>query len=46
MNTIMMNSENSKSFEYHALALQLTDKLDVRRGQKSVDLSNLSIYYR
>ena len=46
MNTIMMNSENSKSFEYHALVLQLTDKLDIRRGQKSVDLSNLSIYYR
>ena len=25
--------------------LQLTDKLDLRRGQKSIALSNLSIYY-
>ena len=27
------------------LVLKLTDKLDLRRGQKSVALSNLSIYY-
>ena len=26
--------------------LKLTDKLDLRKGQKSVALSNLSIYYR
>ena len=31
--------------EYHVLVLKLTDKLDLRRGQKSVALSNLSIYY-
>ena len=40
-----MNSENSKTSEYHVLALKLTDKLDLRRGQKTVALSNLSIYY-
>ena len=40
-----MNSENSRTSEYHILMLKLTDKLDLRRGQKSVALSNLSIYY-
>ena len=46
MDTIFMNSENSKTSEYHlALVLKLTDKLDLRKGQKTVALSNLSIYY-
>ena len=45
MDTIFMNSENSKTSEYHVLVLRLTDKLDLRRGQKTVALSNLSIYY-
>ena len=45
MNKIFMNSENNRTSEYHVLVLKLTDKLDLRRGQKSVDLSNLSIYY-
>ena len=40
-----MNSENSKTSEYHVLVLKLPDKLDLRRGKKSVALSNLSIYY-
>ena len=40
-----MNSENSKTSEYHVLVLKLTDKLDLKRGQKSVALLNLSIYY-
>ena len=40
-----MNSENSKTSKYHVLVLNLTDKLDLRRGQKTVALSNLSIYY-
>ena len=40
-----MNSENSKTSEHHVLVLKLTDKLDLRRGQKTVALSNLSIYY-
>ena len=45
MDTIFMNSENSKTSEYHVLVLKLTDKLDLRRGQKTVALSNLSICY-
>ena len=40
-----MNSENSRTSQYHVLVLKLTDKLDLRRGQKTVALSNLSIYY-
>ena len=45
METIFMNSENSRTSEYHVLVLKLADKLYLRRGQKSVALSNLSIYY-
>ena len=45
MDTIFMNSENSKTSEHHVLVLKLTDKVDLRRGQKTVALSNLSIYY-
>ena len=45
MGTIFMNSENSRTSAYHFLVLKLTDKLDLKRGQKSVSLSNLSIYY-
>ena len=44
MDTIFMNSENSRTSEYHVLVLKLTDKLYLRRGQKSLALSNLSIY--
>ena len=43
MNTIFMNSENSRTSEYHILLLKLTNKLDLRRDQKSVALSNLSL---
>ena len=45
MDAISMNSENSRTSEYYILLLKLADKLDLRRGQKSVALSNLSIYY-
>ena len=45
MDTIFMDSENSRTSEYHVLVLKLTDKLDLRRGQKTIALSNLSIYY-
>ena len=45
MDTIFMNSDNSKTSEHNVLVLKLTDKLDLRRGQKTVALSNLSIYY-
>ena len=45
MDTIFMNSENIGTSEYRFLILKLTNKLDLRRGQKSIALSNLSIYY-
>ena len=45
MNTIFMYSENSKTSKPHVLILKLTDKLDLRRGEKGIALSNLSIYY-
>ena len=45
MDTIFMNLENSKTSEHNVLVLKLTDKLYLRRGQKTVALSNLSIYY-
>ena len=40
-----MNSQNTKTFEPHILVLKLTDKLDLRRDEKIIALSNLSIYY-
>ena len=45
MDTIFMNSENSKTSEPYILKLKLTDKLDLRIGEKFIALSNLSIYY-
>ena len=39
-----MNSENSKNSEPHVLILKLADKLDLRRPEKSIALSNRSIY--
>ena len=29
-----MDSENSRNSEYHVLVIKLTDKLDLRTGQK------------
>ena len=45
MDTIFMNSENSKTSKPHVLILKLTNKLDLRIGKKVIALSNLSIYY-
>ena len=45
MDTIFINSKNSRTSEYHVLVLKIADKLDLKRGQKSVALSNLSILY-
>ena len=45
MDTIFTNSENSRTSKPHVLILKLTDKLDFTRGEKSIALSNLSIYY-
>ena len=40
-----MNSENSKTSKLHVLILKLTNKLDLRIGEKIIASSNLSIYY-
>ena len=45
MNTIFMNSENSKTPKPHVLVLKFTNKFDFRRGKKVIALSNLSIHY-
>ena len=45
MDTIFMNSKNSKTSDPHRLLLNLTDKLNFEKGDKYVVLSNLSIYY-
>ena len=39
MDTIFMNSENSKTSEHHVLVLKLTDKLDLR------EIKKLLLYY-
>ena len=45
MDTIFINSENSETSEPVILIIQLIDKLDLKRGEKIIALSNLSIYY-
>ena len=45
MDTIFMNSENSRTPKPHILILKFTNKLDLRIGKKVIALSNLSIYY-
>ena len=40
--TIFITSENTKTSEPHVLTLKLTNKLDLRIGQKITALSNLS----
>ena len=45
MDTIFMNSENSKTSNSHVSKLKFTSKLDLRLGEKVIALSNLNIYY-
>ena len=45
MNTIFMNSKDSNTSDPRILLLNLTDKIDLRRKDKYIALSNLSIYY-
>ena len=40
-----MNLENGKTSKPHVLTLKLSNKLDLRLGEKVIALSNLSIYY-
>ena len=44
MNTLFLNSKNSKTYKPHVLILKFTDKLELRRGESRIALSNLSTY--
>ena len=45
MDTIFMNSENSKTSDANRLLLNLSDKINLKRSDQYVALPNLSIYY-
>ena len=45
MDTIFMNFENSKISESYRLLLKLEDKMDLRREEIYVALSNLRMYF-
>ena len=45
MNTIFMNSKNSKTSDPHRLLCNLSDKINLKRSDKYVALSIISIYY-
>ena len=40
-----MNFENSTTSEPHRLLLNLTDKINLKRSDKYIALSNLSMYH-
>ena len=40
-----MDSDNSKSSKPHVLIVNLADQIDLIKGEKTIALSNLSIYY-
>ena len=45
MSAIFMNSVNNKTSDPHRLLLNLSDEINLKRSDKYVALSNLSIYY-
>ena len=45
MNTIFLNSENSKTSDSHKLLLNFIDKIDLRRKDKYIAFLNLNISY-
>ena len=45
MQTIFINTENSKTNERHKFRLTLVDKLNLKGPNKNMALANLSIYY-
>ena len=44
METIFINTENSKTNESHKSTLTLADKLNLKYPNKNMALTNLSIY--
>ena len=45
METIFLNTENSKTSESHKFVLNLPQRLDLKNSNKHVALQNLPIYY-
>ena len=45
MDTIFLNSENSKTAEPYSLLPNVSDKVNLKGSNKCVVLSNLSMYY-
>ena len=45
MDAVFMNPENSKTSDPRRLLHNLIDKINLKRNDKNVALSNLSIYY-
>ena len=45
MDTIFLNSENSKTSNSQRILFNFTDKINLKISDKHVALSNLSIYY-
>ena len=45
METIFMNTKNSKTNEPHRFRLTLADKLNLKDPNKNIALANLSIYF-
>ena len=43
--TIFINTENSKTNELHRFRLSLADKVNLKNPNKNMTLANLSIYY-
>ena len=45
MDTIFMNTSNSKTNKSNRFVYQFTDKLNLKNPNKNIALANLSIYY-
>ena len=45
MDKIFMNSKNSKTSDPHRILLNVSGKISLKKNDKYVTLSNLSIYY-
>ena len=45
METIFINTENSKTNELHKFVLNLSQSLDLRNSNEHIALQNVSFYY-
>ena len=45
MDTIVLISKNSKTSDPHGLLLDLSEKINLKRSDKYIALSNISIYH-